>query len=88
MIEVIKQLFVNATILISALFILGQKFINKPLKYGSCTKIILIEGVMTGFTGSILVTFGLQVTESIVVDFRYISLIVSSIYGGTVRWLQ
>lgn len=78
----IKQLFVNAAIIIAALFTLSQHFVNKPLNHKSPVKFKLLAGVMAGLTGSILVFFGVQITENVVVDFRYITLIVSSIYGG------
>jgi diguanylate cyclase len=82
MIRLIKQLFVNSAILIAVLFIISQHFVNKPLSLKEPTKIKIIAGVTTGLAGSILVFFGVEVTESIIVDFRYISLIVASIYCG------
>jgi diguanylate cyclase len=82
--ELIKQLFVNSTILIAALFIIGQHISTKPLNYYSQTKLKLLIGVLAGLIGSILVFFGVQLKGAVVVDFRYISLIVSSIYGGPI----
>lgn len=78
----IKQLFVNSAILIAVLFIVGQHFSSKPLNYYSRTKLKLIIGIVAGLSGSILVFFGVQLKGAVVVDFRYISLIVASIYGG------
>jgi diguanylate cyclase len=82
--ELIKQLFVNSAILIAALFIIGQHISTKPLNYYSQTKLKLLIGVLAGLIGSILVFFGVQLKGAVVVDFRYISLIVSSIYGGPI----
>jgi diguanylate cyclase len=82
MIQVIKQLFVNSVILIAALFVCGQQFTYKPLKHTASLKLRIISGIMSGFVGCILIIYGVMVTDKIVVDFRYISLIVSSIYGG------
>jgi diguanylate cyclase len=84
MIELIKQLFVNSAILIAALFIIGQHVSTKPLNYYSHTKLKLDIGFISGLIGIILVFFGVQLKGAIVVDFRYISLIVSSIYGGPI----
>ncbi|MDP4090407.1 MAG: diguanylate cyclase, partial [Bacillota bacterium] len=81
-ISLIKQLFVNAAILIAALFIIGQHFLSRPLSHGSPVKHRLFAGAMAGVTGCVLIFFGVQVTGAIVVDFRYISLIVASIYAG------
>lgn len=82
MIQLIKQLFVNSAILIAALFTVGQHFSGKSLDYHSRIKSKIIMGVMSGIVGVILVMFGVQITDSIVVDFRYLALIVSAIYGG------
>lgn len=84
MTQLIKQLFVNSAILIAALFIIGQHLSSKPLNYYSQSKLKLVIGVLAGLIGSILVFFGIQLKGAVVVDFRYISLIVSSIYGGPI----
>lgn len=78
----IRQLFINSAILIAALFVCGQHFIYKPLNHNSSYKLRLQAGIMAGFVGAILIICGVPITDKIVVDFRYISLIVSSIYGG------
>jgi diguanylate cyclase len=82
MIELIKQLFVDAAILIAVLFIISHHFINKPLNHELSTKTKIMIGVISGLIGLILVVFGVQVEKNIIVDFRYIALMLSSIYSG------
>lgn len=74
----------NSAISIAALFISSRYFVNRPLNHEASAKLKIITGIMAGLTGSIMIFFGVQVTQSIIVDFRYISLIVASIYGGPI----
>lgn len=83
MILVLKPLLANAATLIAALFILGQQFVDTPLNHNSPKKTRILAGLMTGVVGSLLVVLGVRVAPKVVVDFRYIALIVSALYGGT-----
>lgn len=79
-----KDLFINATILVSALFITGQRFAERPLTNRSSTKEKFFIGAAAGVVGSILVIYSMRVTNTVVVDFRYIVLMVAALHGGIV----
>lgn len=81
---IIKDLAVNAFVLISFLFIGGQIF--KDEKYSltpiSPVRIRLLCGIIAGVLGGTLMFFGMNVNQIVVIDFRYFAIIIAAIYGG------
>ena len=80
-INIIKDLFINACILIFITFIAIQVFKNhSQIKI---TKKILI-GFIGGMLGIILMFYSMHITSNLILDFRHISEIVVVIYGGLI----
>lgn len=77
-----KGLFINAAILVSFLSISGQCFRENELSYKAHIKFKILAGVFAGFVGSILMFFSVQVSETFILDFRQLAVIVVSFYGG------
>lgn len=77
-----KDLFVNATILISFVSIIYQVFRNNGLSRKSSIKHRILSGTIWGLMGIPLIIFGVNVTPTIIIDFRNIALILSAFFGG------
>ncbi|GFP74570.1 GGDEF domain-containing protein [Clostridium fungisolvens] len=80
----ISLLFVNATILISFIFLGNQLFQNRNINL-SCDLSIkdkLLLGLITGLAGCVLVFYSITIYDKIHLDLRIIAMIISSIYGG------
>lgn len=78
----LRGLFVNATILVSFLFIVGQCFKEYELHHNSSYRIKFLAGIIAGVLGSSLVFFSVQITSALILDFRQLALVIVSIYGG------
>jgi diguanylate cyclase len=83
----LNLLFVNASILISFLYLVSQLFKNKKVNSKSdlFTKIFL--GIVYGINGCVLMFNGINLSQNVVMDFRIISLIISSLYCGPISSL-
>ncbi len=83
----VKGMFVNAFVLISFLFIGGQFFKDRKYMLSPSAPIQtrLIAGILGGVLGCALMAFSFQVSQAILVDFRFFAIIVTAIYGG---WLS
>ncbi|ACV63503.1 diguanylate cyclase [Desulfofarcimen acetoxidans DSM 771] len=79
-----RQLFVNFTIIISAISITAHMFREKELVHSSPISSRIIFGICSGVLGIILMIFSIQVLPNIIVDFRNVAAIWSAIYGGPV----
>jgi diguanylate cyclase len=78
----VKEFFMNGSIIISFLFLAGQTFRNGPMTPQSKFKIRISFGILSGILGSLLIWFSIHVTDTIIVDMRNIALIIGTIYGG------
>jgi diguanylate cyclase len=83
----VKDFFMNGSIIISFLFLAGQTFRNGPMAPHSKFKIRITLGVLSGILGSLLIWFSIHPTDTIIVDMRNIALIIATIYGGFVASL-
>lgn len=83
----INLLFVNASILISFLYLVSQLFKNNKINSDSdlITKISI--GILYGLSGCVLMFNGINLSQNMVMDFRIISLIISSLYCGPISSL-
>lgn len=77
----LKELFINSTILISFLFIGSQPFKNSDLNTGSLRGKIFL-GAANGLLSIILMLFSIHVTPSTLLDLRHIALVMSAFFGG------
>ncbi|OCL27066.1 hypothetical protein U472_06175 [Orenia metallireducens] len=78
----LKDLFINSSILISFLFLGGEIFKESPLSPSAPLKIKIFGGIASGILGSILMIFSVRISPEIVLDLRYFAIIVVAIYGG------
>ncbi len=78
----LKDLFINMTILISFISIGSQsvKKINFEEKNKLSIKIII--GAMLGILGCLLMMFSVKVNDNTIIDFRNIAIIISALFGG------
>ncbi|WP_160677370.1 diguanylate cyclase [Clostridium sp. C8-1-8] len=80
----INLLFINATILITFLYLGNQLFENNISKIDFNIIRQLLLGILSGLGGCILVFYGINVANLVHIDFRIIAIIVSVIYGGAI----
>lgn len=80
--RLLKGLFINASILVSFIFISGEFFRENELKHFALLKIRLLGGIIGGILGSALMFFSVQVSSTFILDFRQLALVSVSIYGG------
>jgi diguanylate cyclase len=78
----IRDLIVNASLLISAVYIGGQLFKKKPVTLISPTKNKVFYGVMSGILGLILMKFSIAIPPDVQIDLRHIAIILPAVYGG------
>ncbi|MED2975048.1 diguanylate cyclase [Fictibacillus sp. B-59209] len=81
---IIKDFFVNITILIALLFLYCQWAKDRPLNAAAPFSTKVVAGVSGGFLGNILMLYSIHVTDEIRADLRYIPLLIAMVYGG---WL-
>ncbi|HHK5545653.1 GGDEF domain-containing protein [Bacillus thuringiensis] len=79
----LRDLFVNTTIIISFIFVGGQLLRDKPLKEGFSFLQKCVIGIFTGILGVLLMHFGVHI-EDILLDLRYLAVILAIIVGGPV----
>lgn len=78
----LNSLFVNASILISFLYLGSQLFKNQKINSKSDLKTIISIGVLFGLNGCLLMFNGINLSDNMLMDFRIIALIISSIFCG------
>ncbi|HDX9612267.1 TPA: diguanylate cyclase [Bacillus toyonensis] len=79
----LRDLFVNTTIILSFIFIGGQLLRDKPLKEGFSFWQKCVVGIFTGILGILLMYFGVHI-EDIMLDLRYLAVILAIIVGGPI----
>ncbi len=76
--ETIRGLFVNMTILTSFIMfgnmIMYDKFVGKSLKSN------ITYGILSGIFGCLLMLFSVRISNQVILDFRYIPVIMMAIY--------
>lgn len=78
----LNSLFVNASILISFLYLGSQLFKNKKINSKSELKTKISVGILFGLTGCVLMFNGIDLSNNMIMDFRIIALIISQILCG------
>ncbi|OTW80018.1 GGDEF domain-containing protein [Bacillus thuringiensis serovar cameroun] len=79
----LRDLFVNTTIILSFIFIGGQLLRDSPLKEGFSFWQKCVVGIFTGILGILLMHFGVHI-EDIMLDLRYLAIILAIIVGGPI----
>lgn len=77
-----QELFVNACILITVIFITSQIFKNTGISINSPTNVKIVLGIFGGISASILIYFSIHITSNVVSDFRDMCIILVAMFGG------
>jgi diguanylate cyclase len=80
---IVKDLFVNLSILTSLLFLYSQFTKNSPLNRSSSLQRKITIGILGGLLGHILMLFSMRVGD-VIVDLRHIPIILLAFYAGTI----
>lgn len=80
----IRELFINVTILISSLFFYFQILKKDGTTRQSSFRRKLLLGMLTGLLGIILMEFGFLLDQGLLLDFRHIPVMLAAMYAG---WL-
>lgn len=80
----IQDLFVNSMILISFISLSQQLLRDKGLNHSSPFYMKVLAGLATGFLGILLMLFSVNVNGNVLIDFRYIPIIIVSIACGPI----
>jgi diguanylate cyclase len=78
----LRDLFINGTILISFVFISSQIFKKNFLNLSLSYKRKFFFGLTQGLLGIILMLFTVHVTPKVMMDFRHIAILLAAFYGG------
>jgi diguanylate cyclase len=78
----LRDLFINGTILISFIFISSQIFKRSFLNLSVSYKDKLLFGLTQGVLGIILMLFTIHITPKVIMDFRHIAILLAALYGG------
>ena len=84
--NLMKDLALHGSLLISFLFIIGQLarfFLRKNASTNFLTpKIQVMAGLSLGFLGVILIYFGIYINEHVIIDFRHIAIVIAATFFG------
>lgn len=78
----LRDLFINSTILISFIFISSQIFKRNFLDLFISYKDKFLFGLTQGILGIILMLFTIHITPKVMMDFRHIAILLAALYGG------
>lgn len=78
----ISQLFINSCILITFISISQNFVMKKDIDQNSSIPLRILTGVCAGLLGILLMLFSIQITPSIITDFRTLPILLSALYGG------
>lgn len=78
----LQELFVNACILITFIFIASQIFLNTGLGQGSKVKVRIFLGILAGISSCFLIFYSIEIAENVTLDFRDFCIMLSAIFGG------
>lgn len=78
----LRELFVNAAIIIASISIGNQILINEKITPVSPLKLRIFFSVMSGIFGIILMSYSIEVMPNVIMDFRNISIVLSATYCG------
>lgn len=80
----VQDLFLNATILITFITIANQIITHRNFNVNQSIKFKTAFGIGNGILGCILMSNSVTILPNIILDFRNIAIILSSIYGGII----
>jgi diguanylate cyclase len=78
----LRDLFINAAILISFIFIISQIFKKTFLNLSVSYKNKFLFGLTQGILAIVLMLFAIRITPEVIMDLRHIPIILAALYGG------
>lgn len=78
----IKEFIINASVLISFISLTFFFVINDKISKFSPLCLRVLAGIGCGLLGVLFITSGFSISSAIVMDFRYIALIISCVCGN------
>lgn len=79
MAQVVRDLFINACILIAAVS-LSNTFLKRFLCASLTAKDCLLNGLLAGALGCVLMIFSVNITSTQIIDFRLIPIVIMALY--------
>lgn len=80
----VRELFVNGSILIASISMGSQIFKETGLTIAKSLKSKILEGLTAGILGVVLMYFSISYNNMLVVDFRSLAVVLSAVYGGII----
>lgn len=80
----IYEFCLNACILITFISIIHIFFKDKNINNNLSLALKIVAGVSSGLLSIILMLYSVNITPNIIIDFRYIPILLTAIYGGFV----
>ncbi|WP_291633616.1 diguanylate cyclase [Clostridium sp.] len=78
----LRDLFINSTILIAFIFMNSQIFKRNFLNLSVSYKDKFFFGLTKGVLGIILMLFSIKITPEVIMDLRHIPILLAALYGG------
>ena len=78
----VSEIFVNACILIAFISLAHLFFKDIEIPYGDSLQAKAVIGISSGSLGIILMLYSVKVGPDIIIDFRYIPVLLTAIYSG------
>jgi diguanylate cyclase len=77
--SIASQLFINATIIISAITFVNM-LLHDKFKKKLTNKRNMIYGLLSGVLGCVLMIYSVSIPPNIILDFRFIPIIIMGLY--------
>ncbi|MFD1019773.1 diguanylate cyclase [Thalassobacillus hwangdonensis] len=78
----VSDLVINVSLLMSFTFVWHQLFRNNRLTFSTAWTIKVVDGVIAGLLGIILMHYSIAVNDITILDLRHIPVILVAYYGG------
>ena len=78
----ITQLFINSCILITFISVSYIFILNKNISPNTSLLLKVLVGAWSGLLGILLMLFSVPIVSHVIVDFRYLPILLSAIFGG------
>ncbi|WP_404405000.1 diguanylate cyclase [Jeotgalibacillus malaysiensis] len=80
----LRDFIINISIMISFTFLWHQLFKKRQLKVDSGIDLKVIDGIIAGVFGVLLMNFSLTINDITILDFRHIAVAMVAFYGGLI----
>lgn len=78
----ITELFINSCILITFISVFYTFILNKNTYLSTSRFFKVLVGFWSGLLGILLMLFSVPINQNVIVDFRYVPIIIAAIFGG------